>query len=856
MSGLEGLSIGANVIGVLVFGLQAAKFIAESVSKYQDVEDDHRRFLDAIQRLAGVLTDVNEILKTDEDKLRYSRLYTVAKKCENDLIKIHDNILEWTGSTAGKKSKTIRTWKKFKLIFLGDNSKRWLESLESHYGFILFQLNRIQLDDRKEQKVAVGRIESNLAHVSDTILNIEDTQVETLVRIDKVETNITQQIETNSIAVQGLSNSVGVNFTQVNGTLNSIDSLVKLFANNQVYKASEERERDEFEKATGRIFRLGAAAATRRELDVQREQTEQVLEDIRKVLDFAKSGDFSEISGGAVDTDDPKQRSRKIVGLLANSDNLSIGYDTQAFRTFQSSKSSYSVTKVCQWEHQDFSLRVTEGLKYEIPRTKAVAQPDEFSSRVMKITYLPKSTGISSTIDLYLSQSQTLKSPIYAGLCFRATVPMDSPILQAIFFGDLDRVKYLISMGQASIHDCDMYGQNLLTFSLIPGDSAHPEGCSDSDKELITNNRLSIAHFFIGVGIDVNHVDNGNSDIVTTTRLWKNKRGVEILFENGANPMLNPGNIIKYARELNTPEWKRFLDWIIEFYDVNDAVSWTVGCKTRRVPLLHTILWDYATDLWIDPDRLCSYKIKEVVRMLILSGADAFSRTPEGENCLHLVMQATRLSDCVAVAVARPLLKELLLFLIGEIKLDVRGETNVGISVSDLAFSMKCPSGRCLWPVWVAVLLELGYDPLDVARGSICFDKVERLLATMEYGSKSTDPRLEMRYNIVDGHCSCPSCYPDSEDDYVEILAGNLEDEFPVSEGQALGTDTSSGYCLFSRLSPKSYYPYQPSDRLEDYEFFEDLVLDNETDLVCQPNYDASVSDWARILEEGHYVGS
>ncbi|KAF3290956.1 hypothetical protein TWF970_000212 [Orbilia oligospora] len=761
MSGLEGLSIGANVIGVLVFGLQAAKFIAESVSKYQDVEDDHRRFLDAIQRLAGVLTDVNEILKTDEDKLRYSRLYTVAKKCENDLIKIHDNILEWTG------------------------------------------------DDRKEQKVAVGRIESNLAHVSDTILNIEDTQVETLVRIDKVETNITQQIETNSIAVQGLSNSVGVNFTQVNGTLNSIDSLVKLFANNQVYKASEERERDEFEKATGRIFRLGAAAATRRELDVQREQTEQVLEDIRKVLDFAKSGDFSEISGGAVDTDDPKQRSRKIVGLLANSDNLSIGYDTQAFRTFQSSKSSYSVTKVCQWEHQDFSLRVTEGLKYEIPRTKAVAQPDEFSSRVMKITYLPKSTGISSTIDLYLSQSQTLKSPIYAGLCFRATVPMDSPILQAIFFGDLDRVKYLISMGQASIHDCDMYGQNLLTaIVLIPRD----------------------------VQIQI----RSNSDIVTTTRLWKNKRGVEILFENGANPMLNPGNIIKYARELNTPEWKRFLDWIIEFYDVNDAVSWTVGCKTRRVPLLHTILWDYATDLWIDPDRLCSYKIKEVVRMLILSGADAFSRTPEGENCLHLVMQATRLSDCVAVAVARPLLKELLLFLIGEIKLDVRGETNVGISVSDLAFSMKCPSGRCLWPVWVAVLLELGYDPLDVARGSICFDKVERLLATMEYGSKYTDPRLEMRYNIVDGHCSCPSCYPDSEDDYVEILAGNLEDEFPVSEGQALGTDTSSGYCLFSRLSPKSYYPYQPSDRLEDYEFFEDLVLDNETDLVCQPNYDAS----------------
>ncbi|KAF3197299.1 hypothetical protein TWF679_003299 [Orbilia oligospora] len=512
MSGLEGLSIGANVIGVLVFGLQAAKFIAESVSKYQDAEDDHRRFLDAIQRLAGVLTDVNEILKTDEDKLRYSRLYTVAKKCEDDLIKIHDNILEWTG------------------------------------------------DDRKEQKAAVGRIESNIAHVSDAISNIEDTQVETLVRIDKVETNITQQIETNSIAVQGLSNSVGVNFTQVNGALNSIDSLVKLFANNQVYKASEERKRDEFEKATGRIFRLGAAAATRRELDVQREQTEQVLEDIRKVLDFAKSGDFSEISGGAVDTDDPKQRSRKIVGLLANSDNLSIGYDTQAFRSFQSSKSSYSVTKVCQWEHQEFSLRVTEGLKYEIPRTKAVAQPDEFSSRAMKITYLPKSAGISSTIDVYLSQSQSLKSPIYAGLCFRATVPMDSPILQAIFFGDLDRVKYLISMGQASIHDCDMYGQSLLTFSLIPGDSAHPEGCSDSDKDSLSFRTRN----------------ESNVDTVTTTRLWKNKRGVEILFENGANPMLNPGNIIRYARELNTPEWKRFLDWIIEFYDVNDAVSWTL----------------------------------------------------------------------------------------------------------------------------------------------------------------------------------------------------------------------------------------------------------------------------------------
>ncbi|KAF3217559.1 hypothetical protein TWF106_007867 [Orbilia oligospora] len=526
MSGLEGLSIGANVIGVLVFGLQAAKFIAESVSKYQDAEDDHRRFLDAIQRLAGVLTDVNEILKTDEDKLRYSRLYTVAKKCEDDLIKIHDNILEWTG------------------------------------------------DDRKEQKAAVGRIESNIAHVSDAISNIEDTQVETLVRIDKVETNITQQIETNSIAVRGLSNSVGVNFTQVNGTLDSIDSLVKLFANNQVYKACEEREKDEFEKATGRIFQLGAAAVTRREAIVGPGQTEKVLEDLREVLKFAKKGHFSILSTGIQETNDSLQKSRKISGLIAGSDNLTVGYDHQAVRDLQARKSALSATNVCQWEQEDFVLRA---------------------------------------------------------------------------------------------------------------EASHPIGYSEDEKKLLATNRLEIARYLIGQGSDVTQLDYDNYDPFSAARAWGNYDGVAILLESGANPMIRSENILSFARNLDEASWNYFLDRSSEFYDINDEIAWGFGFKFRPIALLHAIIGSHTLhEIWRAPYiypsgsfpiyyRVPNYNIKDLVWKLVRSGASITSRTPEdGENCLHIALRATSEPTCQPNENGLALLKDFLLFLVGEIGIDVR----------------------------------------------------------------------------------------------------------------------------------------------------------------------------------------
>ncbi|KAK6504743.1 hypothetical protein TWF481_006682 [Arthrobotrys musiformis] len=857
MSGLEGLSTAANVIGVVVFGLQAAKFIAESVSKYQDAEDDCKRFQAAILRLAGVLGDVNDIIKTDEDKLRYSSLYKVTKTCTDELVKMQKNISEWTGSGPKKNSKTIQTWKKFKAIFLGDNIKRWLESLESHYGFINFQLNRIQLDDRKDQKAATERIETVLGNVSATVSVISDAQVETLARIDKAETSVTRQLQANLVEVQNINTSVGVSLNQFNGQLSSIDSSVKQFTTTQIHRTLEERQQDEFEKATGRIFQLGTAAATRRELGVQQEQTEQVLEDFRKVLEFARDGTFSGVSGWAVDFENPRQRNRKISAFLASLDSLSIGYDTKAFRSFrtQSQKSSCSVTNSYQWEHQEFSLRVMEELKYGIPRTKAKSQPGDFIKRVMKITYLPKSTGISSAFDLYLTESRipdditnALNTPIYAGLCFRATIPNESPIFDAIFCGRFEEFKNLISVQQASIHDCDTSGQSLLTCALMPIETTHPGGCPELEGQSIMQNRYSIAQFLIDSGIDVNHVDNYNCDPVSRIRALNNKRGVEILFENGANPMLNPRNIMYYARELNPAEWKRLLGWILEFYDINDDVAWTIDAGTRKVSLLHSVLWYYTVGIWRGYSLSCHYDIKEVVRMLISNGADAHGRTVEGETCLHLVVQATRDLDCVPADGARTLLRELLLFLIEEIKLDIRAQTTESLSVSDLVFYNKCPAGRCIWPVWVSVLLELGYDPLDVAKGSYRFDKIEGLYTSM-----------------VDGLCTYSCCYFanfGSEDEYVEVSEKSLEDGYS-EEG------LEDGFSVYNNLVPNRglddgpAYSFsisdhtlgaqscpEPSNILDDYEFFENLAaLSNGEGLTSEPGYKASVSNWARVFE-------
>ncbi|KAF3165820.1 hypothetical protein TWF788_000642 [Orbilia oligospora] len=840
MSGLEGLSIGANVIGVLVFGLQAAKFIAESVSKYQDAEDDHRRFLDAIQRLAGVLTDVNEILKTDEDKLRYSRLYTVAKKCEDDLIKIHDNILEWTGSTSGKKSKTVRTWKKFKLIFLGDNSKRWLESLESHYGFILFQLNRIQLDDRKEQKAAVGRIESNLSHVSDTISNIEDTQVETLVRIDKVESSVT----THSTVVRDLRASVDVNFNQVNGALGSISSLVQLFANTEFHKSSQERERDELEKATGRIFRLSAAAVTRRKANIQKEQTEEVLDDIRKIIDFAKNGQFSDLSSAQV-TENPQQKNRKLAGLLAGTEALSIGYDHQDFAALlsRSNQPKTSATSICQWDQDDFSLRVSENLQCDVPGGKRQLGSSEFSRRVTKITYLPKTNGVSSIIDIYLAQPQGPGASIYTGLSFRAILPNDAEILVAIYSGSLEGVRRLVSTKQANVNDCDLWGQSLLTVSLMKAQYISPDWYSELDVAQLAKNRLEITKYLISQGSDVTSIDSENYDPLSAAKSWDNNEGVALVLENGGNPVLRPDTILSFARHLDEVSWRRFLDQVCEFYDINDSLIWQPRKGARPVPLLHSILGMYAVhEIWQAPYlydhnstysrmyyHLPNYDLKTVVRKLVSSGADPTGRCPEGENCLHLVLNSTLVPECIPTEDGPARLKDLLLFLVGEFGFDVRAKTNDGYSVSDYAFGARCPVGRCIGPIWIEVLMELGYDPLEVAEGSIYFAHIKQFMV-----SKPVD------------YCFCQTCQLADEHDYIHIFR----------HGEDIANSSTTSECYIEGHGENDITASNGINNYAcgDFEFFEKLSLGSGFNEECKTSYDASVSQWARILEDWEYI--
>ncbi|KAF3318611.1 hypothetical protein TWF173_006633 [Orbilia oligospora] len=790
MSGLEGLSIGANVVGVLVFGLQAAKFIAESVSKYQDVEDDHRRFLDAIQRLAGVLTDVNEILKADEDKLRYSRLYTVAKKCEADLVKIHGNILEWTGSTSGKKSKTVRTWKKFKLIFLGDNSKRWLESLESHYGFILFQLNRIQLDDRKEQKAAVGRIESNLAHVSDTISNIEDTQVETLVRMDKVESSVTRQIQTHSTAVQDLTASVGVNFNQVNGTLGSISSLVQLFANTEFHKHSQEREQDELEKATGRIFRLSAAAVTRRKATIQKEQTEEVLGDIRKIIDFAKSGQFSDLSTAQA-TENPQQKNRKLAGLLAGTEALSIGYDHQDFAALlsRSNQPKTSTTSICQWDQDGFSLRVSENLQCDVPEGKRQLGSPEFSRRVTKITYLPKTNGISSIIDIYLAQPQGPGASIYTGLSFRAILPNDAEILVAIYSGSLEGVRRLVSTKQANVNDCDLWGQSLLTVSLMKAQYTLPDSYSELDVAQLAKNRLEITKYLISQGSDVTSIDSENYDPLSAAKSWGNNEGVALLLENGGNPVIRPDTILSFARQLDE-------------YAVHEI--W-------QAPYLYDHSSTYSRMYY----HLPNYDLKSVVRKLVSSGADPTGRCPEGENCLHLVLNSTLVPECIPTEDGPARLKDLLLFLVGEFGFDVRAKTNDGFSVSDYAFGARCPTGRCIGPIWIEVLMELGYDPLEVAEGSIYFAHIKQFMV-----SKPID------------FCFCQTCQLADEHDYIHIFR----------HGEDIANSSTTSECYIEDHGENDITASNgiDLDACGDFEFFEKLSLGNGFNEECKTSYDAS----------------
>ncbi|KAK6360256.1 hypothetical protein TWF730_006404 [Orbilia blumenaviensis] len=827
MSGLEGLGISANVIGVLVFGLQAAKFIAESVSKYQDAEDDHRRFLDAIHRLVRVLTDVNEILQSKEDRVRYSSLYNVAKKCEDELVQIHKSILEWTGSE--NRSKTVRTWKKFKLIFMGDNSKRWLESLESHYGFINFQLNRIQRDDLKEQKAATKRIETVVESVSEKVSIVSDIQVETLVRIDHVETNIIQQIQTNAEAVKNMDASVNINFDQVNGTLGSIDSLVKLFANTQLHKTFEERKRDEVAKAAGRIFHLGAAAVTRREAIVQQEQMEQVLGDIGKVIEFAKGGQYLELSPGRFAHDNPQQRGRKLLGLLASSDSLAIGYDPLAL--LASGKSKMYSTSVSQWDQEEFSLRVAERLEYDKMRDIGQVTPSGLSRRVTQISYFPKMNGYSSIIDVHLSQAEGPKPVIYAGLSFRTIIPSGSEILVAISTGSIDTVRYLVSTKQASVNDCDEWGQGLLTCCLMRGTPTRPAWFPSEGEQIeLDRKKLEIAKYLIDQGSDLNQIDCCDYDPLSAARSWYNDEGAALLVDSGANPVVRAETILSYARNMDEVAWTRFLNQVSEFYDINDAILWTRYPCERPLPLLHYVIETYIMcEIWKVPYiyksipggvlyHLPDYDIKQVVRKLISSGARVI--TENGENCLHIAIDMIGCAGSPPSESGLVMLKELLLFLAGEVGLDVRGTLSNGYTVTDIAIWRTFPTERCFWPIWVGVLRELGYNPLQVAEGSLYFDWLRVRLT-----SRPTN------------YCLCPSCHLLDEELYIENLKSDNETDSSIAS-----EDECCALAVVQTVTP--IRPLICSG----FDFFERLSM-REGDLDA-PKSKPTVSDWLRIFED------
>ncbi|EPS45055.1 hypothetical protein H072_1062 [Dactylellina haptotyla CBS 200.50] len=831
MSGLEGLGVGANVVGVFVFGLQATKFIIDTISKYKEAEEEYDRFLNMVQGLAQALTEVNEIFRSDDDKIRYSRLFGATKRCEADLIEFNETLRGWADSNKPPK---LKIWRKFKMCFLENNSKSYQSKLKMHYDFIMIHLNmmhRGERNDRKEERTTSQRTEVEIKKVSQSISSILDVQNQTLHQIRTTETSVTNEMQKTSKNIQDLNDRFDGNLQQINVSVNSMESTVNQFATMQLYPLAQEREEDEITKATGRISTLSTAAVTRGEAILRADQTEEILEDFGKLLNFAKKGKFSEVASlkhrkARLDNTNSALKARKLVSLLSNSDILAIGNNNQAVQRFRSDNSQVLEANIWCWQQKNFTLRISEIVKQNTDS----AQPPQ---RVAKITYLPKVTGYGSIIDLYLAQIELPTPHIYTGLSFRTVVPIDSGIIEAILRGSVDKVRYLVGTRQANVNDCDKWGKSLLMCALMPPRIAFPDDIDYNYKEIqnLARNRLEISEFLIANGADVNHVDDGGCDVFTSTRVQGNPDGLKILIERGANLFVRPENFWQYTEDNNRENLRLLLDKVIEYFDINDSGH------PQKLSMLHLYIWSYAlgevwdaysndlkTDSDVDdhepPFRKDLSDIEQIVNMLVASGADPLSKCMEGETCLHLAINAARSPDAKPFLPGLAKLRDFLLFLIGDIGCDIRAKTNNGISVSDVAISTKDPAGRCIWPAWVEVLLRLGYDPLEVAADGICFGDVEYLLKS-----------------APSSYCPCGQCEKFPE---IPILTEGLQDVVILASYEF-------EFC-FKNRSPWISRDQEERDLMDALAFFENLNVASDM-VITEEESDSWASLWQPIQD-------
>ncbi|KAF3914229.1 hypothetical protein AA313_de0202278 [Arthrobotrys entomopaga] len=634
MSGLDALGIGANVVGVFVFGLQAVKFIADTVSKYQDAEEDYESFLGVIQNLAQVLTEVNDVFKLPQDKIKYSRLYTVSKQCEDDLDKFYKRLQGWLEpNPRSRKHSSLKTWRKFKMALLENDAKKYETHLHNYYDRILVSLQLVQ---GKSQKETAQLIESGIASISQSISEVSTVQHETLNLMDNVKTTITTELETNSMVVQGLQTSVGNSLDKVTETLNSIESQVETFNNTHFHRSVEEREQDEVEKATGKLYQLSAAAVTREEAKVPASQTLQVLEEVQKIIRYAGKGKFGVLKKSRMedsfDEADQQRKAMKLAALVGSSDSVVLGQKTPNIKTLQHHRSKFTDTRVYLYEQRESILRVSQVHQYI---EEGGGDNSSNNSRYLtRFTYIPKADGFSAILVLdILQQNHT-----------------------AIVFGETDKVKHLINSKSASIFDCDKSGQSLLMRSLITANKNCLNIGLETETSTLMRNRIDIAKYLIDQGSDINHMDNNSYDTFSLAKGWYSMNVINLLLHNGSNPMLRASpNMLTFAKYMKYEHWGQFLSDVTEFYDINDLLLWPPK-RTEKTTLIHEVICDYTLqEIWDLPSFPSNgtqavpyplafeherppYDVVKVLTKLVSHGANPHINTSEGENCIHYAL--------------------------------------------------------------------------------------------------------------------------------------------------------------------------------------------------------------------------
>lgn len=211
------------------------------------------------------------------------------------------------------------------------------------------------------------------------------------------------------------------------------------------------------------------------------------------------------------------------------------------------------------------------------------------------------STFKSKTIKLLISKGLNIELKSYNG---------HTLLIEASRNNNVDVIKTLLDCG-ADIKDIDKYGNNLLHFAAI-------------------NKNLEVAKFFLEQGFDIEARNNaGETPLFSAAEYQSNINVIKFLLEKGADIKTtdNKGNTLLHAVAKNQYQNPKIIKFFIE-----QGLDIEAQNNDGQAPLLS------AFNFYTCPNI-------NILDLLLKKGSNKNDKTKDGNNLLHLAIQADKNED-------------------------------------------------------------------------------------------------------------------------------------------------------------------------------------------------------------------